>query len=62
MVGYSKWLEVKHSKRPLDVGHGGTFDKLVKEFTMAVRLGSADPSGISPALTAPADPHIRGPR
>ena len=42
MAGHSKWSKVKHIKGPLDVKRGAAFSKLVKEITVAVRLGGGD--------------------
>lgn len=45
MAGHSKWSKVKHIKGPLDVKRGAAFSKLVKEITVAARLGGGDVSG-----------------
>ena len=45
MAGHSKWSKVKHIKGPLDVKRGAQFSKLVKEITVAARLGGGDVSG-----------------
>ncbi len=45
MAGHSKWSKVKHIKGPLDVKRGAAFSKLVKEITVAARLGGGDLSG-----------------
>ena len=45
MAGHSKWSKVKHIKGPLDVKRGAQFSKLVKEITVAARLGGGDLAG-----------------
>ena len=45
MVGYSKWSKVKHIKGSLEVKSGAAFRKLVKEITVAARIGGGDSSG-----------------
>ena len=45
MAGHSKWSKVKRIKGPLDVKRGAAFSKLVKEITVAARLGGGDLSG-----------------
>ena len=42
MAGHSKWSKVKRIKGPLDVKRGAAFSKLVKEITVAARLGGGD--------------------
>ena len=44
MAGHSKWSKVKRIKGLLDVKRGAALSKLVKEITVAARLGG-DPSG-----------------
>lgn len=45
MAGHSKWSKVKRIKGPLDVKRGAMFSKLVKEITIAARMGGGDPAG-----------------
>ena len=45
MAGHSKWSKVKHIKGPLDVKRGAMFSKMVKEITIAARMGGGDPGG-----------------
>ena len=54
MAGHSKWSKVKHIKGPLDVKRGAQFSKLVKEITVAARLGGGDLSG-NPRLRSVVD-------
>lgn len=43
MAGHSKWSKVKRIKGPLDVKRGALFSKLVKEISVAARIGGGDP-------------------
>ena len=43
MSGHSKWSSIKHKKAAADAKRGNTFTKLIKEITVAARLGGADP-------------------
>ncbi|MEW6001425.1 MAG: YebC/PmpR family DNA-binding transcriptional regulator [Nitrospirota bacterium] len=45
MSGHSKWAQIKHKKAHVDVKKGKTFSKIVKEISVAARLGGADPAG-----------------
>jgi YebC/PmpR family DNA-binding regulatory protein len=45
MSGHSKWSTIKHKKAELDAKRGQAFTKLIKEITVAARLGGGDPSG-----------------
>ncbi|MBV9127475.1 MAG: YebC/PmpR family DNA-binding transcriptional regulator [Verrucomicrobia bacterium] len=45
MAGHSKWSKVKRIKGPLDVKRGAMFSKLVKEISVAARVGGGDPEG-----------------
>jgi YebC/PmpR family DNA-binding regulatory protein len=45
MAGHSKWSKVKRIKGPLDVKRGQAFSKLVKEITVAARIGGGEPAG-----------------
>ena len=44
MSGHSKWASIKHKKGALDAKRGKIFTRLIKEITVAARLGGADPS------------------
>jgi YebC/PmpR family DNA-binding regulatory protein len=45
MSGHSKWSTIKHKKAAKDAKRGKVFTKLIKEITVAARLGgSGDPS------------------
>lgn len=45
MSGHSKWSTIKHKKAALDAKRGQAFTKLIKEITIAARLGGGDASG-----------------
>lgn len=44
MAGHSRWANVKHKKAVADAKKGKIFTRLIKEVTVAARLGGADPS------------------
>ncbi len=43
MSGHSKWSSIKHKKGITDARRGKAFTKLIKEITVAARLGGGDP-------------------
>jgi YebC/PmpR family DNA-binding regulatory protein len=43
MSGHSKWSTIKHKKGAADAKRGRLFTKLIKEITMAARLGGGAP-------------------
>jgi len=43
MSGHSKWHSIKHKKARADAVRGKVFTKLIKEITVAARLGGGDP-------------------
>ncbi len=43
MSGHSKWASIKHRKADKDAKRGKIFTKLIKEITVAARLGGGDP-------------------
>ena len=45
MSGHSKWANIKRRKGAVDAKKGKVFFKLIKEITVAARLGGADPDG-----------------
>ena len=49
MSGHSKWSSIKHKKAARDAKRGKVFTKLIKEITIAARLGGGDP-GANPRL------------
>jgi YebC/PmpR family DNA-binding regulatory protein len=44
MAGHSRWANVKHKKAAADAKKGKVFTRLIKEVTVASRLGGADPA------------------
>jgi YebC/PmpR family DNA-binding regulatory protein len=44
MSGHSKWASIKYKKGAKDAKRGRLFSKLVKEITVAARLGGGDPA------------------
>lgn len=45
MAGHSKWSQIKHKKAKEDCKRGKLFTKLIKEITIASRMGGGDPAG-----------------
>ncbi len=45
MSGHSKWSQIKHKKGHTDAKRGKIFTKIVKEISIAARLGGGDPNG-----------------
>lgn len=45
MSGHSKWAQIKHKKASTDAKRGKIFTKIVKEISIAARLGGGDPTG-----------------
>ncbi len=44
MSGHSKWASIKHKKAITDSRRGKLFSKVIKEITVAARLGGGDPA------------------
>lgn len=44
MAGHSKWANIKHKKAAQDAKRGKIFTRLIKEITVAARMGGADTS------------------
>src|SRR5438876_2700497 len=42
MSGHSKWANIKHRKAAADAKKGKVFTRLIKEITVAAKLGGAD--------------------
>jgi len=51
MSGHSKWSTIKHKKGAADAKRGKVFTRIIKEMTIAARLGGGDPDG-NPRLRA----------
>ncbi|UQA61895.1 YebC/PmpR family DNA-binding transcriptional regulator [Polyangium aurulentum] len=45
MSGHSKWATIKRKKGALDAKRGKIFTKLIKEITVAARMGGGNPDG-----------------
>jgi len=45
MAGHSKWAQIKRKKAVTDARRGQLWTKLLKEVTVAARLGGGDPDG-----------------
>ena len=54
MAGHSKWANIKHKKAAADAKRGKIFTRLIKEITVASRLGGPDP-GANPRLRLAVD-------
>jgi len=54
MAGHSKWANIQHRKGAQDAKRGKLFTKLIREITVASRLGGPDPSS-NPRLRAAMD-------
>ena len=44
MAGHSKWANIKHKKAATDAKRGKIFTRIIKEITVAARLGGGDPT------------------
>ncbi len=44
MAGHSKWANIKHRKAAADAKKGKVFTRLIKEITVAARMGGGDPA------------------
>jgi YebC/PmpR family DNA-binding regulatory protein len=51
MSGHSKWSTIKHKKGAADAKRGKVFTRIIKEMSVAARLGGGDPEG-NPRLRA----------
>lgn len=51
MSGHSRWSSIKHKKKIMDARKGKIFTKLIREITVAARLGGGDPDS-NPRLRA----------
>jgi YebC/PmpR family DNA-binding regulatory protein len=49
MSGHSKWATIKHKKAATDAKRGRAFTKIIREITIASRIGGGDP-GTNPRL------------
>jgi YebC/PmpR family DNA-binding regulatory protein len=51
MSGHSKWSTIKHKKGAADAKRGKIFTRILKEMSVAARMGGGDPAG-NPRLRA----------
>lgn len=54
MAGHSKWANIKHKKAKQDAKRGKIFTRLIREITVAARMGGGDASA-NPRLRAAMD-------
>ena len=54
MAGHSKWANIQHRKKAQDAKRGKLFTKLIREITVAARMGGGDPDA-NPRLRAAVD-------
>lgn len=54
MAGHSKWANIQHRKNRQDARRGKLFTKLIREITVAAKMGGADPDN-NPRLRAAID-------
>jgi len=54
MAGHSKWANIQHRKGRQDAKRGKIFTRLIKEITVAARMGGGDPA-INPRLRMAVD-------
>ncbi len=54
MAGHSKWANIKHKKAAQDAKRGKVFTKLIREITVAAKMGGGDPAD-NPRLRAAVD-------
>lgn len=54
MAGHSKWANIQHRKSKQDAKRGKLFTKLIREITVAARMGGGD-AGSNPRLRAAID-------
>ena len=54
MSGHNKWSTIKHKKGAADAKRGKVFTKLIKEISVAAKLGGGDP-GANPRLRTAVD-------
>ncbi len=54
MAGHSKWANIKHRKAKQDALKGRVYTRLIREITVAAKMGDADPDA-NPRLRAAVD-------
>jgi YebC/PmpR family DNA-binding regulatory protein len=45
MSGHNRWSKIKHKKAAMGASKGTLFTKVIKEITVAARMGGGDPNG-----------------
>ncbi|MGZ8154024.1 MAG: YebC/PmpR family DNA-binding transcriptional regulator [Burkholderiales bacterium] len=55
MAGHSKWANIKHRKERQDAKRGKIFTRLIKEITVAARLGGGGDPDMNPRLRLAVD-------
>ncbi|MBN1866765.1 YebC/PmpR family DNA-binding transcriptional regulator [Candidatus Sumerlaeota bacterium] len=45
MSGHSKWASIKHKKAAVDAKRGAAFTRIIRELTVAARMGGSDAEG-----------------
>src|SRR5436190_20353663 len=58
MSGHSKWHSIKHKKGAIDAKRGRMFTKVIKEITIAARIGGGDADGNPRLRKAVADAKV----
>ncbi len=61
MSGHSKWNSIKHKKAAVDAKRGKVFTRIIREVTIAAKMGGGDPSGnprLRTALAAAKDANM----
>src|SRR5262249_58429567 len=56
MAGHSKWKQIKHYKAAADAKRGALFTKLIREITMAAKIGGGDANANPPPRLATSTP------
>ena len=59
MAGHSKWANIQHRKGAQDAKRGKLFTKLIREITVATRMGGGD-AAANPRLRAAIDKALSG--
>src|SRR6201984_3498410 len=52
MSGHSKWATIKHKKAATDAKRGRVFTRIIREISIAARIGGGDPNSHPPVRTA----------
>ena len=59
MAGHSKWANIQHRKKAQDAKRGKLFTKLIREVSVAARMGGGDP-GANSRLRLAVDKAVSG--